>query len=155
MLFSYFSCSVIFNFCLVFIIQYCILFFLFYFCSFFNGLKAQILAQLGLRTGQHNSRQQPKPWQAQQRRPSCQANAGPSLLPPPLSFSQQAQPWPAGSHFPSRLEHPTPVVPVTSPHARAVKRVSPSGFKLALTSFELNSPGQKSPDLNGPGKLRT
>ena len=38
---------------------------------------------------------------------------------------------------------------------RAVKRASPSGFGLALMGFELNGPGQKSPGLNGPRKLRT
>ena len=38
---------------------------------------------------------------------------------------------------------------------RAVKQVNPSGFELALTGFRLNDPGQKSPGLNGSGKLRT
>ena len=38
---------------------------------------------------------------------------------------------------------------------RAVKLANPRGFELALTGFGLNGPGQKSPGLNGPGKLRT
>ena len=39
--------------------------------------------------------------------------------------------------------------------ARAVKRAGPSGFGLALAGFGLNGPSQKSPGLNGLGKLRT
>ena len=38
---------------------------------------------------------------------------------------------------------------------RAVKWTSPSDFGLTLTGFGLNGPGQKSPGLNEPGKLRT
>ena len=72
----------------------------------------------------YSSRQQPKPWQAQQWRPNCQASAGPGLLPPPacvpglLTFPSAQRGSPRCFFFLSSTKALTPAVPVTSPHAQ-------------------------------------